>query len=99
MRSPLAAALPVALAAMLAATALASPHAAQAQNTGDTQRKLDQAQRELKAVAAERRRIEGQRGTASRELRSLDEKLGDSSRALHDTEAKLAQQRAELAEL
>ena len=77
----------------------ALPGIAHAQNTGDTQRKLDQAQRELKAVAAERRRIEGQRGAASRELRSLDEKLGDSSRALHDTESKLAQQRAELAEL
>lgn len=77
----------------------ALPGIAHAQNTGETQRKLDQAQRELKAVAAERRRIEGQRGAASRELRSLDEKLGDSSRALHDTESKLARQRAELAEL
>jgi septal ring factor EnvC (AmiA/AmiB activator) len=81
------------------AAALALPAVGHAQNTGDTQRKLDQAQRELKAVAAERRRIEGQRGAASRELRTLDEKLGDSSRALHDTEEKLARQRAELAGL
>ncbi|HEU4992072.1 MAG TPA: peptidoglycan DD-metalloendopeptidase family protein [Luteimonas sp.] len=88
-----------ALAATAAVGALALPATAHAQSTNDTQRKLDQAQRELQAVAAERRRIEGQRGAASRELRSLDEKLGDSSRALHDTEAKLAQQRAELAEL
>jgi septal ring factor EnvC (AmiA/AmiB activator) len=88
-----------ALAATAAVGALALPATAHAQSTNDTQRKLDQAQRELQAVAAERRRIEGQRGAASRELRSLDEKLGDSSRALHDTEAKLAQQRAELADL
>jgi septal ring factor EnvC (AmiA/AmiB activator) len=85
--------------ALALAAALVLPHVAHAQDTGATQRKLDQAQRELKAVAAERRKIEGQRGAASRELRSLDEKLGDSSRALHDTEAKLDRQRAELAEL
>jgi len=88
-----------ALAALLGATLALLPAPAHAQSTNDTQRKLDQAQRELKAVAAERRKIEGQRGAASRELRSLDEKLGDSSRALHDTEAKLARQREQLAEL
>ncbi|TAK39000.1 MAG: peptidase M23 [Lysobacteraceae bacterium] len=72
---------------------------AQAQSTGDTQRKLDQAQRALKAISAERRKLEGQRGSASRELRSLDEKLAGSSRALHDTEAELARLKAELAQL
>lgn len=72
---------------------------AHAQDSSDAQRKLDKAQRELKAVAAERRRIEGQRGSASKELRSLDEKLGRSSRTLHDTEAQLAQQRDRLAQL
>jgi septal ring factor EnvC (AmiA/AmiB activator) len=72
---------------------------AHAQNTSDAQRKLDKAQRELKAVAAERRRIEGQRGDASKQLRSLDEKLGRSSRTLHDTESQLAQQRNQLAQL
>ncbi len=72
---------------------------AQAQNSSDAQRKLDKAQRELKAVAAERRRIEGQRGSASKELRALDEKLGRSSRSLHEIEAQLAQQREQLAQL
>src|SRR5690606_12598136 len=70
-----------------------------AQDSRDAQRKLEQAQRELKAVAAERRRIEGQRGSASKELRALDEKLGRASRALHDTETALAQQQQALAEL
>ena len=70
-----------------------------AQDSRDAQRKLEQAQRELKAVAAERRKIEGQRGSASKELRALDEKLGRASRALHDTETALARQRQALADL
>jgi septal ring factor EnvC (AmiA/AmiB activator) len=73
--------------------------AASAQSSRDAQRKLDKAQRELKAVAAERRKIEGQRGDASKQLRAVDEQLGHSSRALHDTEAQLARERASLAQL
>ena len=84
---------------LLVVLALAPTGGADAQNSRDAQRKLDQAQRELKAVAAERRKIEGQRGNASRELRALDEKLARASRALHDTEALLAQQRRDLAKL
>ena len=79
--------------------ALACAGSAQAQSSRDTQRKLDQAQRELKAISAERRKLEGQRGSASRDLRTLDEKLAASSRALHETEVQLAAQRAELAKL
>ena len=52
--------------------ALACAGSAQAQSSRDTQRKLDQAQRELKAISAERRKLEGQRGSASRDLRTLD---------------------------
>lgn len=84
---------------MLALVLLLSAPCVQAQDSTDAQRKLDQAQRELKAVAAERRRIEGQRGSASKELRALDEKLGRASRALHDTEIELARQTQALAEL
>jgi len=84
------------IAALALLALLVLPGAAPAQDASDAQRKLDQAQRELKAVAAERRKIEGQRGAASRELRSLDEKLAASSRALHETETKLAQQREQL---
>ena len=83
--------------ALLLALACASP--AEAQSSRDTQRKLDQAQRELKAISAERRKLEGQRGSASRELRTLDERLASSSRALHETETQLAAQRAELSKL
>ena len=84
---------------MLALVLLLYAPCAQAQDSSDAQRKLEQAQRELKAVAAERRRIEGQRGSASRELRALDEKLGRASRALHDTEVELDKQTQTLAEL
>lgn len=81
---------------LLALACLAGAHA---QSSRDTQRKLDQAQRELKAISAERRKLEGQRGSASRALRSLDEKLAASSRALHDLDAQLARQREALATL
>src|SRR5690606_16781460 len=78
---------------------LACAFGAPAQDSRETERKLDRAQRELKAISAERRKLEGQRGSASRELRALDEKLAAASRALHDTEARIARQQEELAEL
>lgn len=73
--------------------------AAHAQVSRDTQRKLDSVRQELKQVAAERRRIEGQRGAASRELRAADERVGASTRALRETEAQLAQQQQALQRL
>src|SRR3546814_16612490 len=63
------------------------PAAAQAQSTGDTQRKLEKVNRELKEVAAERRKIEGRRGDASRQLREVDEKVGESTRGLRERSA------------
>jgi septal ring factor EnvC (AmiA/AmiB activator) len=86
------------LAVLLASATLAAMFAAgaQAQDGGDAQRKLDRAQRELRAVAAERRKIENARGAASRELRAMDESLAKASRALHDTEAELVRQRKAL---
>ena len=89
--------LPAAAAALVLAL-LAVPALAPAQDGGDAQRKLDRAQRELREVAAERRKIENARGAASRELRAMDEKLAKAGRALHDTEAALARQRTALAE-
>ena len=70
--------------------------AAPAQTTRATQHQLDQAKRELRDVAAERRRIEGQRSDATRQLRAADEQLGHSGRALGDTEQQLARERASL---
>ena len=86
-------------AAAWAAVLLALAAGAAAQSSRDAERKLDRIHRELRDVAAERRKIEGQRGAASRELREVDERLGHSSRALHETEDQLARQQAALAEL
>lgn len=81
---------------LVVAALLAVALPAGAQSTRDTQRKLDRAQKELDDVAAERRRIEGQRGEAARKLRELDERVGTSTRALKQVEAELHRQQAEL---
>lgn len=78
--------------------AVAGSGAAQ-QNGREAQRRLENIQRELQAVAAERRKLENQRGEASRHLRSMDEKVADSSRALHQAETQLAQEQHALAQL
>ena len=84
--------------ALLLAVA-AAPACVQAQARGETERRLETVKRELKQVAAERRRIEGERGDASRDLRSADEKVGRSNRLLRDTETRLARDRRSLAQL
>lgn len=84
---------------LLLLVALLAAGAAPAQNSRDTERKLERARTELKSIASERRKLEGQRGEASRELRQADEQVGQSSRTLRATESALAQQRAALAEL
>ena len=60
-----------AMALLLALPVLGVPSgSANAQSSRETERKLERVNRELKSVAAERRKLEGQRGEASRELRS-----------------------------
>lgn len=83
-------------AVLVVAALLAVALPAGAQSTRDTQRKLDRAKKELDDVAAERRRIEGQRGEAARKLRELDERVGTSTRALKQVEAELQRQQAGL---
>ncbi|MEQ1512475.1 MAG: peptidoglycan DD-metalloendopeptidase family protein [Lysobacteraceae bacterium] len=85
--------------ALLLALALSWPLAAQQSTSREAQRRLEKIQRELKDVAAERRRLEGQRGAASRELRAVDERVADSSRALHVAETELAREQDSLAQL
>lgn len=70
-----------------------------AQSSRDTERKLETVNRELKSVAAERRRLEGQRGEASRELRRVDEQVGRGTRALREAEHALEREERALAEL
>lgn len=71
-----------------------SPPLAARQSGPEAQRQLDKVRRELNEVAAERRRLEGQRGAASRALRAVDERVASSSRALHDAEAQLVREQA-----
>lgn len=87
------------LVALSVLLALLLPAGAGAQNSRDTQRRLDRVKQELKQVAAERRKLEGQRGAASSQLRQADEQLGGTSRALSQTETGLAREQASLAQL
>ena len=70
-----------------------------AQNSREAERKLERVKRELQDVANERRRLEGQRGDASKQLRQADEQVGHSTLALRRTESDLVRQQSTLAEL
>lgn len=63
-------------------------HAQAAQDPRDAERKLQTVRKELKSVAAERRKLEGQRGDASRQLRQADELVGGVQRALREAETR-----------
>lgn len=83
---------------MALALALPLPGAAQTASTREAERKLQKLRSELKGVAQERRRIEGQRGQASQQLREADEKVARSGRTLAQTEAALREQTQALAQ-
>lgn len=92
--------MPVRAAASVLALALLLPAGPlDAQDSRDTQRRLEKVKRELDEVGRERRSIEGARGKASRELREADERVARNARELADTAAALARQQAQLAEL
>lgn len=73
--------------------------AQQGRQQEDAQRRLQGVRSELRAVAAERRRLENQRGDASRQLRAADETVGATQTALERTRNDLAQSGRRLAEL
>ncbi|WP_062354414.1 murein hydrolase activator EnvC [Pseudoxanthomonas mexicana] len=72
---------------------------ASAQNSRETERKLERVRSELKSIAQERRKLEGERGTASRQLRDADEQVGRTTRSLSETEVALRREAAALEEL
>ena len=84
---------------LLACCLLVVVGVAAAQERDDAERKLKQVQTELKSVAAERRKLEGQRGEASRTLRQADEQVGGVQRTLRKTQDTLRQDNAALLEL
>ena len=78
---------------------LAGAAHAQTQDRGDAERRLQGVRSELKQVAAERRKLEGQRGDASRKLRDADEQVGGVQRSLQKTQASLHRDAADLQRL
>ena len=87
--------LALALGTLLTLAASSSP----AQNSRDAEQRLKRVRSELQSVAAERRKIEGQRGDASRQLRAADEQVGRVGRAVADTERALEHDAVALADL
>lgn len=69
---------------------------ASAQDSGEAERKLQTAKKELKVVAGERRAVEAKRGEATRELREADEQVSATSRRLAETRQALAASAARL---
>ncbi len=78
---------------------LGSGALAQTQSRSEAEKKLATVKRELDSVALERRRLEGQRGDAARQLRHADEQVGESSRRLRELEQRLVRDEAQLAQL
>ncbi|MGV7197291.1 murein hydrolase activator EnvC family protein [Xanthomonas axonopodis] len=87
------------LAAALVACTLLGSGAVAAQSQRETERKLQQLRDELKTISADRRALEGKRGTAAQQLRQADEKVARTARALSDTEAAMRAQKQRLSTL
>ncbi|RZA18765.1 MAG: peptidase M23, partial [Lysobacteraceae bacterium] len=65
----------------------------------DAEQRLQKVRSELKAVAAERRKLEGARGDATRQLRQADEQVGGAQRSLRGIESTLQRDTTALAQL
>ncbi|GHC02121.1 murein hydrolase activator EnvC family protein [Thermomonas carbonis] len=72
---------------------------AHAQDRSDAERRLQGVRTELRQVAAERRKLEGARGDASRKLREADEQVGGVQLSLQKTQATLQRDGADLQRL
>lgn len=70
-----------------------------AQDAKDAEKRLQSVRGELREVAAQRRKLESQRGDASRKLREADQQVGGTQRALQQTRAQMQQDMAELQRL
>ena len=85
---------------LVAALVLAPGPAAAAQdNPAAARERLQEVRRELEAVAAERREVEGRRSSAARELRAADERVASAARQLRELQEGIAAAEAELQQL
>ena len=87
------------LALALGVALLLGAAASSAQSSREAEQRLQKVRTELKSVAAERRKLEGQRGDASRKLRAADEEVGKVGRAVRETERALERDADALADL
>lgn len=85
--------------AAFACVLLAIAGGVQAQDTKDAEKRLQSVRGELREVAAQRRKLEGQRGDASRKLREADEQVGGTQRSLRQTQAQMQRDAEQLAQL
>ena len=88
----------------IALLALAMAGAAWAQDAStesrrEAEQRLQKVRSELKAVANERRKLEGARGDATRQLRQADEQVGTAQRSLRGIESSLQRDSASLTQL
>ena len=74
-------------------------HAQAPPDRSDAERRLQVVRSELKQVAAERRKLENQRGDVSRKLRDADQQVGGVQRSLQQTQATLQRDGATLQQL
>ena len=85
--------------AAVACVLLALAGGAHAQDAKDAEKRLQSVRGELREVAAQRRKLEGQRGDASRKLREADEQVGGTQRTLKQTQAQIQRDAEQLAQL
>lgn len=83
----------------LAICLLALAGGLRAQDAKDAEKRLQSVRGELREVAAQRRRLEGQRGDASRKLREADQQVGGTQRALQQTRAQMRRDAEALVQL
>lgn len=84
---------------LLALASAPDVRAQAAKDSRDAERKLQTIRSELKSVAAERRKLEGRRGDASRQLRKADEQVGGVQRALRNADVSFQRDSAALQQL
>lgn len=89
----------LALALWLAAAPAAAQDADRAKKEAAAEQRLSTLRKQIKAITAEQRELEGERAAASRELRAADAKVNESVRALRRTEAAIATSEIELQRL
>ncbi|MBW8312153.1 MAG: peptidoglycan DD-metalloendopeptidase family protein [Rhizobium sp.] len=89
----------LALALWLAAAPAAAQDPDRAKKEAAAEQRLSTLRKQIKAITAEQRELEGERAAASRELRAADAKVNESVRALRRTEAAIATSEIELQRL